>query len=94
MDIPKQYSYIPFKIQYARISPEAVNVNSSFQNTTVLELVNSTVIEEGADATILNSFGGPVNNLGYLANNREGLSINTEFNVGNLFIFSWFRILF
>ena len=85
-DIPKQYSYVPFKIQYARISPEAVNVNSSFQNTTVLELVNSTVIEEGADATILNSFGGPVNNLGYLANNREGLSINTEFNVGNLFI--------
>ena len=48
--------------------------------------MNSAVIEEGADATILNSFGGPVNNLGYLANNREGLSINTEFNVGNLFI--------
>ena len=76
LDIPK-FIRIPFKIQYAKFL-QAVNVNSSFQNTTVLELVNSTVIEEEADATILNSFGGPVNNLGYLANNREGLSINTE----------------
>ena len=30
--------------------------------------------------------GGPVNNLGYLANNREGLSINTEFKLGDLVV--------
>ena len=45
-------------------------------------MVQSSVIEEGADATIMTSFGGPINNLGYLANNREGISVNTEFKIG------------
>ena len=82
MDIPKNYLIIPIKLQFSRISPQAVNVNSSFQNTSVVELVQSSVIEEGADATIMTSFGGPINNLGYLANNREGISVNTEFKIG------------
>tara|TARA_B100000902_G_scaffold140580_1_gene138553 strand:+ start:4662 stop:6731 length:2070 start_codon:yes stop_codon:yes gene_type:complete len=86
LDIPSDYSFIPFKLQYSKIAPEAVNVNASFQNTSVVDLVNTTVIEEGADATTLSSFGGPINSLGYLANNREGLSLNTEFNIGNLFV--------
>ena len=37
LDIPKEYtSLIPFRFQYSRIAPEAVNINSSFQNTTFL----------------------------------------------------------
>ena len=63
---------VPIRIQYARIAPEAVNVNSSFTNTSVSDLVQTTVIEEGADPTIMTGFGGPVSSLGYLANNREG----------------------
>ena len=86
LDIPKEYSWIPFKLQYSRIAPEAVNVNSSFKNTSVVELVHSAIVEEGADATIMTSFGGPINNLGYLANNREGFSLNTEFKIGDLFV--------
>tara|TARA_B000000532_G_scaffold244193_1_gene242933 strand:+ start:1817 stop:3835 length:2019 start_codon:yes stop_codon:yes gene_type:complete len=86
LDIPKEYTWIPFKLQYSRIAPEAVNVNASFQNTSVVELVHSTVVEEGSEATIMTSFGGPINNLGYLANNREGLSLNAEFKLGDLFI--------
>ena len=31
----------------------------------------------------MTSFGGPVSNLGYLANNREGLSVNTEFEAND-----------
>ena len=86
LDIPKEYSWIPIKLQYSRIAPEAVNVNSSFKNTSVVELVHSAIVEEGADATIMSSFGGPINNLGYLANNREGFSLNTEFKIGDLFV--------
>lgn len=86
LDIPKEYSCMPFKLQYSRIAPEAVNVNSSFKNTSVVELVHSAKVEEGADATIMASFGGPVNDLGYLANNREGFSLNTEFKIGDLSI--------
>ena len=86
LDIPEEYIYIPVKLQYSRISPQAVNVNSSFQNTSVVELVQSSVVEEGADATIMTSFGGPINNLGYLANNREGISVNTEFKIGAVFV--------
>ena len=86
VDIPKEYSWIPFKLQYSRIAPEAVNVNSSFKNTSVVELVHSAIVEEGADETIMTSFGGPINNLGYLANNREGFSLNTEFKIGDLVV--------
>jgi hypothetical protein len=86
VDIPKEYSWIPFKLQYSRIAPEAVNVNSSFKNTSVVELVHSAIVEEGADETIMTSFGGPINNLGYLANNREGFSLNTELKIGDLVV--------
>jgi hypothetical protein len=86
MSIPKNYLLIPIKLQYSIIAPEAVNVNSSFKNTSVVELVESTVIEEGADATVMTSFGGPITNLGYLANNRKGVSLNTEFNIGDLVV--------
>ena len=34
----------------------------------------------------MTSFGGPVSNLGYLANNREGFSINTEFEASDFTI--------
>tara|TARA_B100001758_G_scaffold243714_1_gene253875 strand:- start:487 stop:2112 length:1626 start_codon:yes stop_codon:yes gene_type:complete len=80
---PKEYTGIPIQIQYSRIAPEAVNVNSSFTNTSVSDLVQTTVIEDGGDPTIMTSFGGPVSNLGYLANNREGFSVNTEFEAND-----------
>ena len=83
---PKEYTLIPIQLQYSRIAPEAVNVNSSFTNTSVSELVQTTVIEEGGDPTIMTSFGGPVSNLGYLANNRQGLSINSEFEANDFTI--------
>ena len=86
VDIPRSNFFVPIILQFSRISPQAVNVNSSFQNTSVVELVQSTVVEEGADATIMTSFGGPINNLGYLANNRQGISVNTEFKVGQVSI--------
>lgn len=96
MDIPAEYTKIPVRLQFMRIAPEAVNVNASFQNTSVVDLVQTAVVEDGANPTVLNSFGGPVNSLGFLANNREGLSLNTEFNLGNLFVsggFGFYREL-
>lgn len=86
IDLPKKYTIIPIKLQFSRIAPEVVNVNSSFQNTSVVDLISTTVVEDGAEETILTSFGGPINNLGYLANNRQGFSLNTEFKIGDLFI--------
>ena len=83
---PKEYTGIPIQIQYSRIAPEAVNVNSSFTNSSVSDLVQTTVIEEGAEPTVMTGFGGPVSSLGYLANNREGLSINTEFEASDFTI--------
>jgi hypothetical protein len=80
---PKEYTLVPLQVQYSRIAPEAVNVNSSFINSSVVDLVQTTVIEEGANPTIMSGFGGPVTNLGYLSNNRQGFSINTEFEAGD-----------
>ena len=83
LNFSSKNSLLPVHVQLSRISPEAVNINSSFQNTSVVDLVNTTVIEEGAEATILNSFGGPINNLGYLANNRQGISVNLDKKIQN-----------
>ena len=82
----KKQTIIPIQIQYSRIAPEAVNVNASFKNTSVVDLVETTIIQEGAAATVMTSFGGPITNLGYLANNRQGLSLNTEFEIGDFSI--------
>jgi len=78
---PKKYTLIPLQIQYSRIAPEAVNVNSSFINSSVSDLVQTTVIEEGANPTVMSGFGGPITNLGYLSNNRQGFSLNTDFEI-------------
>ena len=51
-----------------------MNVNASFRNSSVIDLLETTTIEEGLNPTIMSGFGGPITNLGYLSNNRQGFS--------------------
>lgn len=72
---PKRYTGIPLKLSAYRIAPEFVNVNAAFLNTSVLEALTGI---PGLGATTLTPFAGPMMDLGFMANNRQGVSLNGE----------------
>ena len=77
---PQKYTGIPLKLSVYRLSPQFVNVNAAFLNTSVLEALTGI---PGLGATTLTPFAGPMMDLGFTANNRQGLSLNGEIKLGN-----------
>lgn len=78
---PKRITGIPIKLAAYRIAPEFVNVNAAFLNTSVLDALTGI---PGLGATTLTPFAGPMMDLGFNANNRQGASINGELIWGKL----------
>ena len=72
---------IPLNLQFYRISPQFVNVTGNFLNTSVLEVFPNV---EGVGTTIRTPYQSPIVGLGFPVNNRQGLSINTDVNLGKL----------
>jgi hypothetical protein len=78
---PKRITGIPIRLAAYRIAPEFVNVNAAFLNTSVLDALTGI---PGLGATTLTPFAGPMMDLGFNANNRQGASINGELVWGKL----------
>ena len=72
---------IPLNLQLYRISPQFVNVTGNFLNTSVLEVFPNV---EGVGTTIRTPYQSPMVGLGFPINNRQGLSINADVNLGQL----------
>ena len=72
---------IPLNFQLYRISPQFVNVTGNFLNTSVLDVFPNV---EGIGATVKTPYQSPMVGLGFPVNNRQGVSINTDFNLGKL----------
>ena len=72
---------IPLNLQLYRISPQFVNVTGNFLNTSVLEVFPNV---EGVGTTIRTPYQSPIVGLGFPVNNRQGLSINADVNIGPL----------
>ena len=72
---------IPLNLQLYRISPQFVNVTGNFLNTSVLEVFPNV---EGVGTTIRTPYQSPIVGLGFPINNRQGLSINADLNLGRL----------
>ena len=72
---------IPLNLQLYRISPQFVNVTGNFLNTSVLEVFPNV---EGIGATVRTPYQSPMVGLGFPINNRQGLSINADLNLGQL----------
>ena len=68
-------------MQLYRISPQFVNVTGNFLNTSVLEVFPNV---EGVGTTIRTPYQSPIVGLGFPINNRQGLSINADLNLGRL----------
>tara|TARA_B100001057_G_scaffold147260_1_gene147198 strand:- start:2488 stop:4383 length:1896 start_codon:yes stop_codon:yes gene_type:complete len=72
---------IPLNIQFYRISPQFVNVTGNFLNTSVIEVFPNV---EGVGTTIRTPYSSPMVGLGFPINNRQGVSINADINLGKL----------
>ena len=72
---------IPLNIQFYRISPQFVNVTGNFLNTSVLEVFPNI---DGVGTTVRTPYQSPMVGLGFPVNNRQGISINADFNLGQL----------
>ena len=72
---------IPLNLQLYRISPQFVNVTGNFLNTSVLEVFPNV---EGVGTTVRTPYQSPMVGLGFPVNNRQGFSINSDVNLGQL----------
>ena len=72
---------IPLNLQFYRISPQFVNVTGNFLNTSVLEVFPNV---EGVGTTVRTPYQSPMVGLGFPVNNRQGISINADVNLGQL----------
>ena len=72
---------VPLNAQLYRISPQFVNVTGNFLNTSVLEVFPNV---EGIGTTVRTPYQSPMVGLGSPVNNRQGVSINADINLGQL----------
>ena len=72
---------IPLNLQLYRISPQFVNVTGNFLNTSVLEVFPNV---EGVGTTVRTPYQSPMVGLGFPVNNRQGIAINADVDLGQL----------
>lgn len=82
LSLPIKATRIPIELHYFQISPNVINNNGVFWNTSVLEY-NQNVTGTGAagSQTLLFPFASSVLQIGQMTNNRKGLEINSDFAV-------------
>ena len=76
-----QSAKVPLNIQLYRVSPQFVNVTGNFLNTSVLEVFPNV---SGVGTTVRTPYKSPIVGLGFPANNRQGVSINVDAQLGQL----------
>jgi len=74
---PKKYTGIPLDVEIFHLGKNFVNPNSEFLNTSIVELQAN---PNGNTTQILNPFATPLLPIGILANNRQGVNLETAFN--------------
>ena len=77
---------IPIEFHYYRISPNVVNPASEFVNTSVVEYPSASTANDQVIGSngVLQQTGSALLGIGQMANNREGLNINTDIKIKNL----------
>ena len=73
----KQLTFLPFDIEYFRISPTFYNNNSEVINTSVNDQSANEIEGQG----VLRQNGSAILGVGQLANNRQGITVNTEYSL-------------
>lgn len=80
----KELTKIPMELHVFHISPNAINNNSEFVNTSIVEATSAAA---GGDLLIgsngvLQQTGSAMLGIGQMANNRQGVNLNTDIKLG------------
>ena len=83
VNLDKKLTKIPFELHFYRISPNVVNNNAEFVNTSVVEATSAAASAQTVIGSngVLQQNGSAMLGMGQMANNRQGLNINTEFKI-------------
>ena len=84
----KKLTKIPIEVHYYRLSPNVINPNAEFVNTSVNEVSSASTNAETVIGSngVLQQTGSAVLGIGQMANNRQGLNINTDIKIKDLTI--------
>lgn len=83
--LKEKLTRIPIEIQYYRVDPNVVNNNAVYWNVAVQEVNPNDAVRTGAlSNTLLRPFASSVVPIGLITNNRTGLNLNTNVNIGRL----------
>lgn len=83
LKIPKKYAGIPIDVDYYRISPQVINNNASFWNTSIME-VQAQQTTTTQSTNVLLPFSSSIAAIGLMTNNRQGISLNTKMDIGKV----------
>ncbi len=73
----------PLELRYFSISPNVINNNGIFWNTSILEYSQDNSQLDPGQAPILFPFASSLTQIGQMTNNRRGLILNTDLNFKN-----------
>lgn len=79
--IPKEYTFLPFSVQFYQIGQSFYNLNGEVQTFSNPEIQTSVA---GSSQNGQASVGGALTQVEQLAHNRRGININTEYELGPL----------
>lgn len=85
LKIPAKYSKLPIELDYYRISPQVINNNATFWNTSIVE-IQSQQSTTTQSPDVLRPFSSAIVSIGQMTNNRQGLSLNSKIELGKLII--------
>ncbi len=82
---PKEYTGIPIEVHAYQISPKVINNSSVFWNSSIREAnPSSTATGSAGSQVLLVPFASSMVQVGQMTNNRRGIELNTEFEIGKL----------
>lgn len=85
VNLGKKLTFIPIEIHAYRISPNAVNNNAEFVNTSVTEATSAAAGSQAVIGSngVLQQNGSAILGIGQMANNRQGININTDIKIND-----------
>jgi len=81
--IPKRTFKFPLELHYFRVSPDVINNNALFWNTSVpTQSVNDAPPGTLGSSGVLNPFASSILAIGQMTNNRTGINLNSSLSLG------------
>lgn len=81
IQLHEELTHFPIDVRYFRISPNVINNNGVFFNTSIEEY-SQPISQAAGQAPLLFPFASSLTTIGQMTNNRQGLILNTDLKLG------------